>query len=140
VELRLRFLKTILQMDILRGETPELVRKEIWAHLLVYNVVRALMAPAARQAQVCPEESSFQGTLQTLNALLPQLQGTLTMAERVALWRRILTAVASHGVGKRPDRYEPRAKKRRPQNYARLKVPRAEARAQMAARTMATTT
>jgi hypothetical protein len=140
VELRLRYLKTVLQMDILRGQTPEMVRKEIWAHLLVYNVLRTVMAQAARRAQVFPEEISFKGALQTLNAFLPQWQGALTMVERLELWQRILSAVARHRVGQRPDRYEPRVKKRRPKNYPRLRVPRAQAREQMAARTMATTT
>lgn len=135
VELRLRSLKTTLQMDILRGLTPEMVRKEVWAHLLVYNLVRAVMAQAARQARVLPEELSFKGTLQTLNAFLPQWQGTLTTQEREELWQRVLNAVGNHRVGQRPDRYEPRVKKRRPKNYPRLKVPRAEARARRAART-----
>jgi hypothetical protein len=135
VELRLRSLKTTLQMDILRGQTPEVVRKEVWAHLLVYNLVRAVMARAARQAQVPAEEVSFKGALQTLNAFLPQLHEARTAEERSELWQRVLSAVGRHRVGRRPDRYEPRVKKRRPKNYPRLKVPRAQARAQMAART-----
>jgi hypothetical protein len=135
VELRLRYLKTILQMDVLRGQTPEMVRKEIWAHLLVYNLVRAVMAQAARQARVIPEEVSFKGTLQTLNAFLPQLHAAATVEERQELWRRVLTAAGRHRVGQRPDRYEPRARKRWSKTYPRLKVPRAEARARMAART-----
>ena len=36
-----------MHMDILRGKTPEMVRKEIWAHLLAYNLVRTIMAQAA---------------------------------------------------------------------------------------------
>ncbi len=82
VELRLRSLKTTLQMDILRGRTPAMVRKEIWAHLLVYNLVRAAMAEAARHAQVRPEELSFKGALQTLNAFLPELQAALSACAR----------------------------------------------------------
>jgi hypothetical protein len=132
VEVRLRFLKTTLQMDILRSKTPAMVRKEIWAHLLVYNLVRMVMAKAARQARVCPETISFKGTVQTLNALLPQLQLAPTPEERQELWQLVLQAVARHRVGQRPDRYEPRARKRRPKNYPRLKVPREEARRQLA--------
>lgn len=135
VELRLRSLKETLQMDILRGLTPEMVGKEVWAHLLVYNVVRLVMASAARQARLLPETISFKGTLQTLNAFLPLGQAAQTGAERAELWQRVLTAVVSHRVGQRPDRYEPRVKKRRPKNYPRLNVPRTEARSRMAART-----
>ena len=44
-ELDLRSLKQTMQMDILRGKTPELVRKEIWTHILAYN----LIAPSSRR-------------------------------------------------------------------------------------------
>lgn len=43
VELDLRHLKTTLDMDILRGKTLEIVRKEIYAHLLAYNLLRTVM-------------------------------------------------------------------------------------------------
>src|SRR5262249_58457138 len=39
-ELNLRSLKVVLQMDVLRGKSPDIVRKEVWAHLLAYNLVR----------------------------------------------------------------------------------------------------
>ena len=77
-ELRLRSLKITLQMDVLRTKTPEMVRKEIWAHLLAYNLLRTVMAQAALQAQVCPDAISFTGALQTLNAFVPQLHALQT--------------------------------------------------------------
>ena len=43
-ELDLRALKETLQMGVLRGVTPAMVRKEVWAHLLGYNLLRGLMA------------------------------------------------------------------------------------------------
>ncbi len=127
-ELNLRSLKQTLQMDILRGQTPEVVRKEVWAHLLVYNVVRTVMAEAARAAVVRPEEVSFAGALQTLNAFTPVLRSAGTEEEWERLWRALVAAIGSHRVGDRPDRVEPRAVKRRPKNFRRLKEPRAEAR------------
>jgi len=127
-ELRLRSLKITLQMDVLRTKTPEMVRKEIWAHLLVYNLVRTVMAQAALQAQVCPDEISFTGALQTLNAFLPQLPALQTPEEVQAFWDVVLWAVGVHRVGNRPDRSEPRKVKRRPKNYKRLNEPRAAAR------------
>ena len=35
-------------MDVLRCKTPEMVRKEIWAHLLAYNLIRTVMAGGRR--------------------------------------------------------------------------------------------
>jgi hypothetical protein len=127
-ELNLRSLKAVLQMDVLRGQSPEMVRKEVWAHLLVYNVVRRLMAQAACGAGIRPEEVSFTGALQTLNAFLPLVQRASGVEEVERLWRALLEAIGRHRVGDRPDRVEPRAVKRRPKNYPKLKEPRAEAR------------
>jgi IS4 transposase len=46
-ELNLRPLKVVLWMDVLRGRSPDIVRKEVWAHLPAYNLVRGLMARVA---------------------------------------------------------------------------------------------
>src|SRR4051795_8297428 len=65
-ELDIRSLKQTLKMDVLRCRTPEMVRKEIWAHLLVANLIRGVMAEAAREHRVLPRELSFQGARQTM--------------------------------------------------------------------------
>jgi hypothetical protein len=126
-ELRLRSIKQGLQMDILRGKTPEMIRKEIWAHLLVYNLVRTVMAHAAALEALQPDEISFTGALQTINAFLPQMRAVATPEDAQALWEVLLWAVGSHQVGDRPNRYEPRAVKRRAKNFPRLRVTRKEA-------------
>jgi Transposase DDE domain len=131
VELNLRSLKAILQMDILRGKSPDVVRKEVWAHLLVYNIVRALMAKAAAGAGVRPEEISFKGALQVFNAFWPHLIEASEPAEVARLLTIMVNAIAERRVGDRPDRYEPRAVRRRPKQYPRLSMPRATARALM---------
>ncbi len=131
-ELNLRSLKTQLQMDVLRGKTPEMVRKEVWAHLLVYNAVRTLMAAAAREKGLRPDQVSFTGAWQTVKAFLEPMQRARTRAEKERLWAVILGAIGWHRVGNRPNRYEPRAVKRGPKNYPRLKGSRAEARRRLA--------
>ena len=104
-----------------------MVRKEVWAHLLVYNIVRTVMAQAAAQAQLRPDEISFTGALQTVRAFAEALADAA--AERwPALYAVLLAAVASHRVGDRPDRVEPRKRKRRPKHYPYLMQPRDEAR------------
>jgi len=133
-ELNLRSLKIALQMDILRGLTPEMVRKELWGHLLVYNLVRALMAQAARATGLLPREVSFTGALQTFNAFRPLLQVARSEAEALRLWLVMIWAIGQHEVGDRPDRYEPRKVKRRPKNYPRLKEPRSQAKKRLATR------
>ena len=127
-ELDLRSMKTQMKMEILRCQTPAMVRKEIWAHLLAYNLVRKVMAQAAGEHDVTPRHLSFAGALQTLNEFRTLLL-TAATADLPALSADILKAIASHRVGDRPDRCEPRKVKRRPKGYSRLLQPRAQERA-----------
>lgn len=120
-ELNLRSLKTVLQMDHLRCKKPHRVRNEFFVHLLAYNLIRQLMAQAAAENGREPWTVSFKGTLQTTQAMLPMLIASRNLDE----WCQVLlTAIATHVVGDRPDRYEPRMKKRRPNKYKLLKMPR----------------
>ena len=127
-ELDLRSLKDTLQMGILRGQSPEMVRKELWGHLLVYNIVRGLMAQAARTWSLIPRQVSFKGALQTVLAFAEGLREGTAATHRF-LWRVMLRSVAADAVGDRPDRVEPRAVKRRPKPYPLLMVPRRQAKA-----------
>ena len=61
-ELDLRSLKRTLQMDVLRCKTPELVRKEIWTHILAYNLIRTIMAQAADQTRHRTAIDQLQGS------------------------------------------------------------------------------
>ena len=113
-ELNLRSLKTVLAMDHLRCKTPHRVRNELYMHLLGYNLIRKAMALAALEAKVCPWQVSFKGTLQTLNNFLPLLASCMDLTKGC---NSLLACIATHEVGNRPDRYEPRLVKRRPKNY-----------------------
>jgi hypothetical protein len=126
-ELDIRSLKVAMRMDVLRCHTPAMVRKEFWAHLLAYDLVRGAMAEAARRHRVSPRELSFQGARQTLEGFRGEL-GHATTAAAVVLVEVALSAIASHRVGDRPDRVEPRVVKRRPKAYPRMQVPRKVAR------------
>ena len=129
-EIDLRSIKTQMKMEILRCKTPEMVRKEIWAHLLTYNLVRKVMAQAAAEHNVTPRQLSFAGAMQTLNEFRTSLLHA-TAAELPEMTQRILTAIARHRVGNRPGRCEPRKIKRRPKGYSRLLVSRAAERAKL---------
>ena len=126
-EVDLRSIKITMQMDVLRCKTPDMVRKEIWMHLLAYNLIRTVMAEAAERANMGPREVSFKGALQTLSAYRPLVERA-TPAQLPALYEDLLTAIASHVVGNRPNRYEPRAIKRRPKPHPLLTKPRHEAK------------
>lgn len=120
-ELNLRSLKCVLQMDQLRCKTPHRVRNEFYMHLVAYNLIRQVMAAAAARAAVEPWTVSFKGALQTLSKLLPLLE---TQVATSAWCDTLLEAIAAHEVGNRPDRFEPRVRKRRPKKYKLMREPR----------------
>jgi len=127
VELDLRNIKTTLGMDVLSCLTPQMVEKELWVHLLSYNIIRLLMAQAAREAGIHPREISFKHTVQLWTEWTSQHLSTETAARNAGLFRLL----AQRTVGNRPGRREPRARKRRPKSYPWLKVSRTQARQQM---------
>lgn len=133
-ELDLKSLKQTMQMDVLRCKTPELVRKELWTHILAYNLIRTILAQAATKHHLEPRSISFKGAIQTLEAFQPviALQGEHDAARRLTLYHELLDAIATHRVADRPDRYEPRARKRHPKNFAYLRKPRAQIKREMA--------
>ncbi len=134
-ELDLRSIKSTMQMRELRCKTPELVRKEVWAHVLAYNLLRTVMAQAAARHDITPRPVSFAGAMQTLKAFQPLLEFGARAADaaaRLRLYHELLDAIATHRVGDRPDRYEPRLKKRRRNYYDWLTKPRAELKRKMA--------
>ena len=116
-----------MQMDVLRCETPAMVEKEIWMHLLAYNLIRGLMARAAAAHGKEPRCLSFKGALQALGAFRESLQWTRGRRRR-RLWDALLQVIAFHEVGDRPHRVEPRAIKRRPKPHRLLNEPRQQAR------------
>jgi hypothetical protein len=127
IELDFRSIKCVLQMDVLRCKTPEMVRKEIWMHLLAYNLIRGVMVQAAEVHEKPPRLLSFKGTLQTMTAFQDALRYA-SPGEREHLIGEMLKAIASHRVGNRFGRAEPRANKRRPKPQKYLMEPRRQAR------------
>ena len=100
-------------------------------HLVAYNLVRQVVAAAAARAGREPWTVSFKAALQTLGVMLSQLvESQLSISVG---WEAMLDAIASHVVGNRPDRYEPRVKKRRPKKYKLMREPRENYRKRMVA-------
>jgi hypothetical protein len=133
-ELHIRAIKSAMQMHELRCKTPQLVRKEIWTHVLAYNLIRTLMAQAAAIHDLVPRSISFKGAIQTLAAFQPviEFQSAQGAAHRLWLYQILLRAIATHRVADRPDRFEPRLIKRRRNHFECLTKPRSEYRRIMA--------
>jgi hypothetical protein len=132
VELSIRDIKQTLGMDVLRGKTPEMLRREIWCHLWAYNLVRQVIAQAARARNRCPRQISVTGARDLLNEFRESLS-----TNAGAVWEKkvaaLLHAVGGRRVGRRPGRCEPREVKRRPKGDWWMTKPRAERRAELLA-------
>jgi hypothetical protein len=125
-------LKQTMPRDVLRGQSPSRVRKEAWTHLLAYNLLRGLMAEWAQATGLLPWQLSFKGAVQTV-AAFAATRWAATEEELEELYGRLWLAMLRHRVGNRPNRYEPRARKRRPKKFPVLTEPRQKAKARLAA-------
>jgi IS4 transposase len=124
VELFFRDLKTILKMEHLRCQSPEMVRKEFFMHLIGYNLIRALMLQTARRHDVALERLSFKGSVDAVRHFSGAIARARSKSRAAALAREILRVLAADLVPERPGRQEPRAVKRRPKPYSLLTKPR----------------
>lgn len=128
IELDFRAIKCVMQMDILRCKTPEMVRKEIAATLLGYNVIRAVMGEAAKPEGLASRRLSFAAARRAAAVYQETLRHRPTRHHRTSARFSMLKFIAYWRIPERPDRLEPRAVKRRPKSQALLTVPRAIAR------------
>lgn len=120
IELDLRAIKDTMHMGILRGKTPAIVKKEIWAHALAYNLIRKIMAQAACVHHKNPRELSFKLALRSIETF--RLLGILS--EESSSYQLLLKTLSSRRIGNRTGRQEPRRVKRRRQVYKLLVKPR----------------
>lgn len=122
VELLYRQIKTNLSLDVLRGQSPRMVARELWMHAIAYNLVRALLLEVTLAHDVPIERLSFKGALDALQAWTER--ALRSRRHRRLARRTLLARIAADQVPLRPGRNEPRARKRRPKNYQFLTRPR----------------
>jgi hypothetical protein len=111
-ETNLRHLKQTLGMDVLHCTTVDGVLKELAVFVILYNLVRRVMAAAAARQKVSPERISFTDAWRWLQEARPG----------EPLPRLKVNPL-------RPGRAEPRVRKRRPKQYPLLTKPRRQAQA-----------
>ncbi len=107
VETNLRHVKTTMGMDVLRCQTAEGVLKEVQVYVLVYNLVRLVMLKAAEEQADELQRLSFVDALRWL---------------RQAVQRPTPLRVLRNP--HRPNRQQPRVRKRRPKAYKLMTKPR----------------
>jgi hypothetical protein len=127
VELFFRDIKTTMGMDILRCQSPDMVRKEILMHLIAYNCIRRLMMESIKGTGVAVRRVSFKVCVQALRQWEPHLNQTkMSVQERHRLLGLLYDSIVEYTVPERSGRSEPRAVKRRPKPFQWLTAPRHE--------------
>lgn len=128
-ELYLRDIKITMGMDILRCKTPDMVHKELIMYIIAYNLMRALLLQSCIMMQVQMDRLSFKGALAILRQANPSMLLLIrTRKIEKSLHKAVLFIIAKDIVPDRPNRQEPRARKRRPKNYQLLNKPRSQFR------------
>lgn len=127
IELRLRDVKTTLEMDHMRVKTPETARKTLRMALIAYNLIKASCQEAAHQEGKDLRSMSFKGALDTIVANTSRyLRRQKHVAKIQQIWTSTLELIAEKIIHLRPFRHEPRAQKKRPKSFSYLTEPRAE--------------
>jgi hypothetical protein len=117
MELRFRDIKTTMKLEMLRCKTPSACRKELWAGLLLYNIIRSLMLDAAMRYKISVSRISYAGALAGYNEFCT---GALVRIDPLLAYEVLLRSIADCLNPYRPERVEPRKIKRRPKNYRLL--------------------
>ncbi len=115
IETNFGHLKTTMKMDVLKCKTVEGVLRELQVFALIYNMVRQVMLEAASRQRVDVRRISFIDALRWLQTAEPG----------DALPKLV---VNPH----RPNRLEPRVRKRRPKQYPVMKKPRRQPKKELA--------
>lgn len=130
IELKLRDVKTTLQMEHLRVKTPENARKTLRMALIAYNLVKSGCQEAGHAEGKDLRLMSFKGALDTIVANTARYLRRQRHARKIReIWESIIGMIAEKVINLRPLRREPRAQKKRPKPFSYLTAPRAEYRA-----------
>jgi hypothetical protein len=107
IETNIGHMKTTMKMDVLHCKTEQGVRKELTIFSLLYNLVRVVMLEAARRQEVRVSRISFADAYKWMRHAQPGDVLPLLIVNPY-----------------RPNRIEPRCKKRRPKQYDLMNKPR----------------
>lgn len=131
-ELDIRNIKQSLNLGHVRCKSPEMVRKEVWATLLGYNLIRTTAAAAALLHDKKPRQISFTSTCQfVLSSWMRLSCERIAAAELEHHCRTMLERISECEVANRPGRLEPRVLKRRRHGYKLMQKPRDVLRAEL---------
>jgi hypothetical protein len=122
IETDLRDLKQTLRLEVLRSQSPEMIRKELAAATIAYNLVILVRKLAAVQAQIEPRRLSFARVCSLVRILLHQRLSALEPAQAQERIDQVLRMAAQCKIPHRPGRSYPRETFGKPTKYPRRRL------------------
>lgn len=121
IELRYREIKTTMGAEVLRCKSPAMIEKELCMNAIAYNLIRCVMQEAAQRHAVDLGLISFKGSVDAVRHFADIIHASAGKPRRQSqLYDELLAIIASDPLQCRPNRSEPRARKRRPKPYQLL--------------------
>lgn len=96
---------------VLRSQSPEMVRQELWGMLISHFIIRQLIFDAAQVGGVSPVEISFTGAFEVLQARLPDAPRRPRAKAR--WYKSLLDEIGQEQLPPRANRINPRKVKKR---------------------------
>ena len=129
IELRLRDVKTTMNMEVVRAKSPLVAQKTIEMAVIGYNLIRITCQAAAKDVGSDVRLMSFKGALDTVVATTVRYRGRQKChRKKEEIWEEMIRVISEKIIVLRPGRSEPRAIKRRPKSFSYLTRPRSEYR------------
>jgi hypothetical protein len=129
IEVVFRDIKCSMDWDLMRCKSPEMVQREFVMMLIGYNAIRYLQLKAANQTDLKIENLSFKSSLQVIRIWESRFR--CDKKEHRKTMDLLLEHIVSVVLPVRPNRAEPRVKKRRPKKAKLMTRPRAELKKEM---------
>jgi hypothetical protein len=123
IEQRFRDIKISMGADVLRCKSPEMIEKEICMNAIAHNLTRCIMQESAQRHDVELSQLSYKGTLDTMRHFADRIHNARGRT-REKLYDEMLALIAKDLNPYRPNRTEPRVRKRRPKNFPLMTKPR----------------
>ena len=127
IEQRFRDIKISMGADVLRCKSPAMIEKEVCMNAIAHNLTRCVMQESAQRHDVELSRLSYKGTLDTMRHFADRIH-TVQGRAREKLYDEMLGLIAKDLNPYRPNRTEPRVRKRRPKNFPLMTKPRHEYR------------
>jgi hypothetical protein len=124
VETDIRDLKQTLSLDVLRSRSEEMIRKELAAATIAYDLVILVRKLAAAAARIEPRRLSFARVHSLVKVLLRSGHPAPEPAEVRARVDQVLRMAAQCKLPNRPGRSYPREAFAKPTKYSRRKIVR----------------